>query len=89
MIRAGNTSAGRQCGKSVPNEKIVEKVGVFFNSKKRPSEHHNLPRFHHNFTIKKPHSTTRFSQNTPQKRPQRARNTPSGQRQNFFAAKAN
>src|SRR5437870_1104199 len=41
--------------------------GKFSKPKKRPSTHHDSPRFHHKLTIKKPHPTTRFSQNPPQK----------------------
>ena len=34
--------------------------GKFSKPKRRPSTHHNSPRFHHKLTIKKPHSITVF-----------------------------
>jgi len=40
---------------------------MFFEVEKCPSKHHDLPRNHHDFTIKKPRSTPAFSQNPLQK----------------------
>ena len=40
----------------------------FRSFKKRPSTHHDSPRFHHKLTIKKPHPTTRFRK-IPRKKP--------------------
>jgi hypothetical protein len=37
--------------------------GVFFEPRKRPSEHHVYHAFHHDLTIKKPRSSHLFSQN--------------------------
>jgi hypothetical protein len=47
----------------------VQKVGVFFDAKKRPSTHHVSPAFHHANTIKKPRSAHPFSQKPLQKHP--------------------
>jgi hypothetical protein len=40
---------------------------MFFEAKKCPSKHHDLPAIHHNLTSKKPPSAPGFSQNPPQK----------------------
>jgi hypothetical protein len=37
--------------------------GMFFKHKNRPRTHQLSPAFHHEFTIKKPRSAARFSQN--------------------------
>jgi hypothetical protein len=41
---------------------------MFFAAELRSFSHHLSPAFHHKFTIKKPPSAPRFSQNPPQKR---------------------
>jgi hypothetical protein len=46
------------------------RIGVlFFEPKKRPSTRQLSPAFHHELTIKKPRSATRFCQNPQQNRP--------------------
>src|SRR5258708_3302952 len=69
MIRAGNTFGCRGCGKNVPGEKILGQSGMFLGSKIWPSEHHDYHAFHHDFTIKKPRSTTLLFPKPPQKTP--------------------
>jgi len=46
-----------------------EPVAYFLHPKKRPSEHHIEPAFHHKITIKKPRSAARFRQKPLQKYP--------------------
>jgi hypothetical protein len=52
-------------------ESLKNKSGksvLFFEPETRPSTHQLSPPIHHNFTTKKPRSTTRFCQNPQQKR---------------------
>jgi hypothetical protein len=41
---------------------------MFFGLQNGAPKHHDLPRFHHKLTSKKPRSNTRFCQNPQQKR---------------------
>jgi hypothetical protein len=50
----------------------VGKSEMFLAATQRRFSHHVLPAIHHVLTIKKPHSTTCFFQNPPQKHQQNA-----------------
>jgi hypothetical protein len=52
-----------------PVKNKVEKVGMFFDAKKRGAIHHVLPRIHHTITSKKPRSAPAFLENPLQKHP--------------------
>jgi hypothetical protein len=43
----------------------IEIHGMFFRTKNKPSTHHKLHAFHHNFTTKTPQPKHPFFQNTP------------------------
>jgi hypothetical protein len=62
----------------------VAESGVFLVPEKRSFPTTIYHAFHHVLTIKKPRSTTRFFQNTPQKHQQKAKNPTPSPAQDFF-----
>jgi hypothetical protein len=70
LASSAPSSSGASGSWQTRNKKIenkVEKVGVFFATKKCPSTHHVLPAIHHNLTTKTPQQNMHFRKTPLQK----------------------